>query len=117
MSDVPKQGTQIVLKLQLKLPKREVNIKLPFLDSGGKLSSLFRHPFNLRWTVTLDHLRSYDLFRCILVYVLNVNNLIIHSKGWWDCDLDLDRRKVYIWEKGDSLLSEVIKAFTVLRLQ
>lgn len=117
MSDVPKQGTQIVLKLQLKLPKREVNIKLPFLDSGGKLSSLFRHPFNLRWTVTLDHLKSYDLFRCNLVYVLNVNNLIIHSKGWWDYDLDLGRRKVYIWEKGDSLLSEVIKAFTVLRLQ
>ena len=82
------------------------------MGAGSALSSV--RPF----VVTDRHLGSpgsYGLFRCILVSILNVNNLIVPSRGHWDRSIDLDRGEFHVWEKDDGLLPEIFKAFTVLR--
>lgn len=68
--------SQIRIKIakKKKKGKGKVNIKSFFLEGGSKLSSLFHCPFNLRWTVTLDHLRSD-----ILVRVLKINHIIVRT--------------------------------------
>ena len=93
MSHVPKQGTQVVLKIELKIAKKKkgkVNIKSFSLSSEGRLNSLFCRLFSLRWTITLNHLRGHDMFRHIFIFVLNINHLIIYSRGRGDSKLNLD---------------------------
>lgn len=68
----------------------------------------------LKWIVALDHLGSNDLLRCILVFILNVYNLIVHLGGHTDHSVDLDEREVNVWEKDNGLLFEVLKAFAIL---
>lgn len=55
------------------------------------------------------------MFRRILVLVLNVNHLVIHSRGWWNSELNLDGRNVHVWEEDGGLPFEVLKALAILR--
>lgn len=57
------------------------------------------------------------MFRRILVPVLNVNLLVIHSRGQWNSELNLDGRNFHVREEGGGLLSKVLKALTILRSQ
>ena len=57
------------------------------------------------------------MFKCILISILNINHLIIYSRGQGDSKLNLDGRKVHIGEKGNDLLSKVLEALAILRPQ